>query len=226
MTYTDTARHQNARSINRSNGRDIIPGVRFVQSNPKNQSDLENSIDRDQLFMEFCPLIQKLIGQYGADPELRQDLVGEIYFRFCALIDAYDPNRGVPLKAYLVRQLSASVFTYVRHHWRQQRREAAYDALPNDLSPGEITDPTPSWDHSLVLEQIGEQLPKAVSQLTQRQSQVLIWRYYEERSFEDIAAQLGIQAATVRSLLRHALNNLRRWFDASRFGYEVERSSM
>jgi len=39
---------------------------------------------------------------------------------------------------------------------------------------------------------------------------VLIWRYYEERSFEEIAGMLKIQTATARSLLRHGLNTLRK----------------
>jgi len=54
------------------------------------------------------------------------------------------------------------------------------------------------------------QLPDAIALLPLRQRQVVIWRYYEGRSFESIAETLEIQAATVRSLLRHGVNNLRR----------------
>jgi DNA-directed RNA polymerase specialized sigma24 family protein len=43
-----------------------------------------------------------------------------------------------------------------------------------------------------------------------RQRKIVIWRYYEERSFEEIASILQIQPATARSLLRHGLNNLRK----------------
>ena len=37
----------------------------------------------------------------------------------------------------------------------------------------------------------------------------MIWRYYDQRSYEDIAEMLKIQVSTARSLLRHGLNNLR-----------------
>ena len=42
-----------------------------------------------------------------------------------------------------------------------------------------------------------------------RQRLVLVWRYYDERSYEEIAAQLQIKPATARSLLRHAVAALR-----------------
>src|SRR5437764_237732 len=61
-----------------------------------------DAVDCDSLFAEFQPLVQRLIRQYGDEPELREDLIGEIYCRFCALVHAYDPSRGIPLRPYLV----------------------------------------------------------------------------------------------------------------------------
>src|SRR5207247_397741 len=63
--------------------------------------------ERDTLWVEFQPLVRRLVRQYGDTLEMREDLAGEIYCRFCALLDAFDPNRGVPLRPYLVRQLTA-----------------------------------------------------------------------------------------------------------------------
>ena len=67
-------------------------------------------MDREALFQDFQPLVRRLIRQYGEDLELKRDLAGEIYCRFCELLDAYDPSRGIPVRAYLVRTLTASVF--------------------------------------------------------------------------------------------------------------------
>src|SRR5207244_4443409 len=60
----------------------------------------------DALYAEFQPLVWRLIRQYGDDADLREDLIGEIYARFRTVLAAYDPHRGVPLRPYLVRQLS------------------------------------------------------------------------------------------------------------------------
>ena len=164
--------------------------------------------ERDSLYSEFLPLVRRLLRQYGTETGLREDLTGEIYFRFCALLDAYDPERGIPLRPYLVRQLSASIYTFARHQWRRQRRETSLDALKMDY--GTHPDPARQWDDVLAMEQVSKALPQAFARLSVRQRQVVVWRYYEERSFEEIAGRLNIQVATARSILRHGLNNIRR----------------
>lgn len=174
---------------------------------------------REALFAEFTPLVRRLIRQYGDDPEIRQELEGEIYCRFCALLDAYDPGRGVPLRPYLVRQLTASIYTFARHHWRRQRREVSLELDAAAGEPVAMVDPTDQWTHDLTVQQVLKALPEAISKLPRRQRQVVIWRYYEERSFEEIAERLDIQLATARSLLRHGLNNLRRWIAQERLEY-------
>ena len=167
-------------------------------------------IDREALFGEFQPLVRRLISQYGDDPELRQELPGEIFCRFCALLDAFDPGRGVPLRPYLVRCLTASVYTWARSHWRRRKREV-------DLEPGtEFADADTASDPSLLVDEathrdeVLRSLPDAISRLPTRQRMVVVARYYEARSFEEISASLGIQPATARSLLRYGLGNLRR----------------
>ncbi len=168
------------------------------------------AMDRDKLYAEFAPLVRRLLRQYGQDPELKKDLEGEIYCRFCALLDAFDPQRGVPLRPYLVRQLQAATYTFARHQWRRARREVALET-PAASRPGScLPDPTRQWDEALALEQVRGALPEAIEKLPMRQRQVVLWRYYQGRSFEEIAELLGIQAATARSLLRHGINNLRR----------------
>lgn len=165
--------------------------------------------EREELFGEFQPLVRRLVRQYGDDADLRQDLVGEIYCRFCDLLDAYDPTRGVPLRPYLARQLVASVYTYARRNWKKNMREISLEHDGETFeAPG--ADPTPHWDQRMLTEEVLEGLPAAIARLPVRQRQVVIWRYYDARSFEEIASVLKVRPATVRSLLRHGINNLRR----------------
>lgn len=172
---------------------------------------LPSPIDRAALYREFEPLVRRLIRQYGDCHELRQDLAGEIYCRFDSLLDAYDPGRGVPLKPYLVRQLTASVYTFARHQWRRQRREVSLESSAGVYEVSDCPDPSRHWDHEMAMQKVLSALPEGIAGLPQRQRQVLVWRYYEGRSFEEIANALNIQLATARSILRHSLNNLRKW---------------
>jgi RNA polymerase sigma factor (sigma-70 family) len=165
---------------------------------------------RDALFGEFSALVRKLIGQYGDDPELRHDLEGEIYYRFCTLVDVYEPEREIPLRPYLVRQLTSSTYTFARRQWRDRHREIRYDEVPSWISSDLRYDPTAEWDDLLVMQDVREQLPAALAGLPPRQKNVVIWRYFDELSFEQIADNLNVKTATARSLLRHALKNLRR----------------
>ncbi|MFN3649704.1 MAG: RNA polymerase sigma factor [Armatimonadota bacterium] len=176
---------------------------------PRLPSDTEEPLSREALYLEFQPLVRRLLRQYGEDLDFREDLVGEIYCRFCDLYDAFDPSRGVPLRPYLVRTLTASVYTYSRSQWRRKHREVVLDS--GTELPDSIQDHSSAWDQKLLTEAVLRSLPDAVARLPQRQRQVVIWRYYESRSFEEIADVLQIRPATARSILRHGLNNLRRW---------------
>ncbi len=166
--------------------------------------------DRDALYAEFTPLVRRLLRQYGDDAEFRKDLAGEIYYCFCSLLDAYDPSRGVPLRPYLVRQMTTSIYTFARQRWRSQRREVGLAMGEGYSDPSPVIDPTPQWDEALQHQNVVSLLPEAIALLPARQRQVVIWRYYDEYSFEQISDQLGIQPATARSLLRHGINNLRK----------------
>ncbi len=184
---------------------------------PANRS---NTTDCVVLFSEFQPLVQRLIRQYGDEHELREDLIGEIYCRFCALVDAYDPSRGIPLRPYLVHQLAYSVYSFVRRQWRRNNREFSLeiDSIARAIPHSE--DVSAKWDDAMMMQKVQAGLPSAILHLSLRQQQVVIWRYYEARSFEEIAERLDIQLSTARSTLRHALKNMRRKLIADQISYD------
>ena len=171
---------------------------------------LPGGLTREEFYAEFTPLVRRLIRQYGEDAELRQDLEGEIYCRFCELLESYDSSRGIPLRPYLVRMLSASIYTFSRSHWRRQHRETSLEASEATLDSFQGDDPSRQWDQDLLTRDLIQKLPEAIAQLPARQRSVVVWRYYEGRPFEEIAERLRVRPATARSLLRHGLNNLRR----------------
>ncbi|MCW3095485.1 MAG: polymerase sigma factor [Chthonomonadaceae bacterium] len=166
--------------------------------------------ERDNLYAEFAPLVRRLVRQYGRDADMREDLAGEIYCRFCALLVAFDPARGVPLRPYLVRQLSYATYTYARQQWRIKRREMPWEAEGIRAEQTAAFDPTVDWLAALTQDQAAALLPRAMDRLPARQRTVVILRYFEERTFEEIATVMAIRQTTARSLLRHGLNSLRK----------------
>ena len=176
----------------------------------KEQRDHQDSA---VLYSSFQPLVNGLIHRYGDDPELREDLKSEIYYRFCLLLSSYDTSRNIPLRPYLITQLSASVYTYVRQQRLRKMREVSCEPEMEAAFFPNAIDPSEQWNDNLVLQEVLRHLPVVLYQLSQRQRQVVIWRYYEERSYEEIADRLAIKMTTVRSLLRHGLRNMRRMLE-------------
>ncbi len=200
----------------------ITPPSSFSASGIEDCPELLTDTDRARLYEEFQPLVRRLIRQYGDTHEQRQDLEGEIYCRFSALLDEYDASRGIPIRAYLVSKLITSVFTFARGQWRRQSHEVSLEQRlemgieASDMPAG--ADPTTVWNRELMKEELLQAISAAIAQLPLRQRQVVVWRYYESRTFEDISVMLGICEATARSLLRHGMNNLRRKIAHTEFG--------
>jgi RNA polymerase sigma factor (sigma-70 family) len=171
--------------------------------------------ERQRVYRDLQPLINGLIRRYGDTQELREDLRGEIFYRLILLMETYDPNRGVPLYAYLIRKLSTVTYAFARTQWRErQKKEKLEISLEGQEEFGNVVGG--EWKDLLdqhIYEEsratLSHELYEKIGGLTERQRQVIVWRYYESHSFEEIAGKLGIKPATVRSLLRHALNNLR-----------------
>ena len=164
------------------------------------------------LLVLFAPYCRRLIRRYGSTPELRQDLLGEIYCILHDLREAYDTTRGVPLSAYLFTQLRSSIFTCARREWRVQHREVStspleeewweIQAIAQDRTPDRIA--------------LREILLQAITELPERQRTVVYLRFFQEQEFEEIASAMGVKQATVRSLLRNGLDSLRKMVRADR----------
>lgn len=175
------------------------------------------SLDRDALYAQFQPLVDRLMRRHAETKEQREDLKGKIYLRFCELVEAYDPGRGVPLRPYLVRMLTASTGTGFRTLWGCGSRELSLEAgFARSEAAGE--DPVSAWDGSLLSQGTLAALPARLAKRSDRQMRVVIGRYYEGRSFEELAGELHVRPAMVRSLLRRGLNRLRRELGACEAG--------
>ncbi len=161
--------------------------------------------EREALYAELKPLILGLIRRYARDPEMQRDLQGEIYCHFHRLLEVYEPKRRIPLRAYLIRQLTVSVYSTCRVEWRYQARHVLLEGHEKHLAYS----PTQEWDETLYLTSLCARLPQALEALTERQYRVVVWRYYHALSYDEISIRLNIKPATARSLLRHSLNRLR-----------------
>lgn len=194
----------------------LQPGQNPLSDDPHDDAWSQEWLDvpgasGENLYSHFAPLLVALLRQYGTTSELRRDLRGEIYYQFHRLVDSYSLEHGVPLADYVTYQLSQAVSNYVRTWWSdagqfvsQQQLEVSHEAAPS--LP--LSDPANATGLSAAEVR---KLPQGVlASLPHRQRLVVVWRFYEERSIEQIAADLGIPPAAARSLLDQATSTLRR----------------
>jgi RNA polymerase sigma factor (sigma-70 family) len=173
-------------------------------------------VDRDALYDQFQPLVGSLLRKYGKTVELRKDLRGEIYYQFCRLVNAYDPSQGIPIRAYLHNMLKQSVFNYVRDYWRKESRFIQLEESQQVETLGDSVVADSCLDE-LISQELRSALPSAIAKLPHRQRLVVVWRYYDGRTFEDIAEQFRLKPATARSLLRHGIAHLRKLLSSQEF---------
>ena len=171
-------------------------------------------VDRETLFRDFAPLVRRLIMHYGGTPDLREELVGEIYCRFSALYDVFDPQRGItdpslygaPAKAHRFTLLSARIADLPGVKWQHSSRVSMRSTricVSTQPIRGTINS---CWIRSLAFSQPHWANCPIVSRKWSFGATFMAGPSKRSPSISDI------QPATSRSLLRHGLNNLRKYF--------------
>lgn len=169
-------------------------------------------MDHDALYSQLQPLVRRLIQESGVSAEEREALEALLYERFGDLVRAYDPERGVPLRPYLTRNLSATAVQFARIHGSRPSESGSGLEVPRLDTQVAMESGSGREGHAGFSR--GPALPALIAHLPLQQQHVLVWRYYEVRSYEEIAERLEVTPARVRLILRRALQRLRRKIEA------------
>lgn len=153
---------------------------------------------RDFVRARQDPLLRAAVLMCG-NHHLAQDLLQDALAK---LASRWDQVRHGSPEAYVRRILYRDAIS----HWRKWRREPPYDVHSPD---GEFVTRAVARDNAAEWV-AGAHVREALGQLAPRQRAVLVLRYYEDLSEEQIAEILGISRGTVKSQASSALANLRR----------------
>lgn len=163
--------------------------VAAVRVNP-DRSD--GPSDYERFVFENSVALQRFAYLITGDPEDARDAVQD------ALLGAYP--RWASLAGDPGPYLRRSIVNAHRTRWRKHRRETP-------VADARVVPDRPSGTDGvldqLVLDRLSKQLPH-------RQRAALVLRFYEDRSFAEIADVLNCAEASARSLVHRALADLRR----------------
>lgn len=160
--------------------------------------------DDQALSLIYSRLIQRLYNygrQFTSDKALVKDCIHDI---FCQLIDQRDRLGPVnSVRAYLYTCLRRKLVETIRKQqkWTEEMpgEEGFYVSVDSNSY---FIDSHLSLDHKKLLEQHCNELPA-------RQREIIMMRFFEDMSYEEIAQILGLaNAKTVRTMMYRGLSTL------------------
>lgn len=163
------------------------------QKNPQSLSKQDIAEIYELLSLPLFRYAVRLLG----DPDLAEDCVAETFNKFLnALQRGVGPREN--LKAYLYRIAHNWITDYYRRRSPEENLET--DRIDDSLEHSVVMD-TDSWER--------QQIRQALLQLPEAQRQVVLLRFFEEWSHEEIATATGKTIEVTRALQYRALNGLR-----------------
>lgn len=150
-----------------------------------------------QLYNENVDAITRFVAYRIAHPNIVEDLISEIFLAMIEGLPNYE-YRGVPFLAWLYRIAHAKVVDY----YRQAKRELQTE-LVDDIPARE---PILEWN----IEQAEEfkALKLAIAQLNETHQSILILRFIEQKTHEEVAEILEKSPAAIMTAQHRALNQL------------------
>jgi RNA polymerase sigma-70 factor (ECF subfamily) len=134
------------------------------------------------------------------DRATAEDLVQETYVRALRALRKPEPHES--LRPWL--------FTILHNVWRNQRRRPAPVSLEEFAAAGSLPDGGPDPGESLDREAAAERVREAIAALPEAFREVVMLRFAEGFSYQEIAAVLSCPAGTVMSRLARARALIRR----------------
>lgn len=169
--------------------------------------------------LETCRRYLMLIAEQELAPALRakggaSDLVQETFLEAQRDFAQFDGRSEAELRAWLRRLLLNNLGSFSRSYFGTGKRQVSREVpLAADSSTGEVGQvlradaPSPSG-FAMEREQ-KEELQKALARLSDDYRQVLMLRYQEERSFEEIGVIMGRTPDAARKLWSRAMERLK-----------------
>ena len=152
--------------------------------------------------------IQRLCARMTGDAHCGEDLAQETFARVFAWRKQYQPNAKFSTWLWRI----ALNLSYDELRRRGRRGEWPLDDLgrENATVPETSIAPEPAPDKSLLEQERGELVRRALSRLSDAYRTVLVLRHYENLKFREIAEVLDLPEGTVKSRMADALTQMSR----------------
>lgn len=153
----------------------------------------------EAFYDEFYWRVFSYLSKHGMRSEDARDLTHDIFVYCWNKWNSYDPSRSAP-----GTWLFMIVKCRFKNYLRGRRESVDIDELAGVL-PDEST---PDMDRAIYLTQLREELACALEQLQEIPRKIVIYRYFQNKPWEDVAQELGITPGNARVILSRTLKKL------------------
>jgi len=161
-----------------------------------------------------------LIVRMVRDPALAEDLAQETFVKVFTRLASYDA--GYKFASWILKIAHNTTID----HLRQARpRTASLDSADDSTEAGPYDSTTPSPLALVERKELADVLDTAIDRLRPEYRQVVILRYQEELSYEEIAGTLALPLGTVKSYLHRARSELAETVTAAGWGRAVQHAA-
>lgn len=143
-------------------------------------------------------ILSYMRARIGAGPQA-EDLCSEVFVKVCENLDRFDESKS---------SLATWIYSIARNtltDWYRTRR--VWDEIPETLEDGS------SVEDDLCNAESLEMLADALEALDERERDIIIGRYYEERTLRELAERMDISYAYIKVLHNKALASMKKFFE-------------
>ncbi len=144
-----------------------------------------------------------------ANREDAEDLVMDAFATCYLKYDTFDPT-----KASFSTWLSVIVSNKIKNYYRDKKYTEDIEDAANDVAVEE------DMDSIIFLEEIRNELAKALELLPETQRKIVIQKYFLNKNAVEIAESLGMSHVNVRVQLNRAINKLKQYFEDKNIRWE------
>ena len=150
------------------------------------------------LYIKYFSNLRHYAMRYLYDWNEAEDLVQEAYFTLWCNLDKYDGERNII--AYLLTYVKNACLKYIRN---LKIQDSDQDKIIEAMLFSNITDEEPD-------EELQHRLNEILSQLPEKQKEVLLKHVVDHKTIPDIAKELNIAESSVKTHYKRAIALLRK----------------
>ena len=162
-------------------------------------------ISPEELYVGYRDKVARYISSHVSNEHDREDLVQQVFLNATAALDGYDPGRAAP-----GTWLYAIARNAVTDYFRRGGREPAAVEL-DEACGGERYSGGAEPEERLLTQETLETLAEALERLSERERNIVIWRFYHGLSARETAERAGVSYANARFLQHQALKKLQKY---------------